>query len=105
MNCHDELHSGDNTAAFGNNYIVIFEDNPLAVPVSKIEFVVGCIKKTFKDPKFPLYVNFNSKETAKLNYINTAHLIAYDDKGRREVCDGTLTFYVINGVIRQDGKC
>ena len=62
MNCHDELHSGDNTAAFGNNYIVIFEDNPLAACASKIEFVVGCIKKTFKDPKFPLYVNLTVRK-------------------------------------------
>lgn len=101
----DVLHSGDNTAAFGNNYITVFEDNPADVIVSKVEFVVGCIKKTYVNPKFPLYINFNSKETAKLNYINTAHLIAYDEKGQRMVCDGTLTFYVINGVIRQNGKC
>lgn len=106
MNCNDNtIHAGDNTAAFGNKYITIFIDNPAEILVSKLEFVVGCIKKTFVDPKFPLYINFNSKETTKLNYINTAHLIAYDQKGRRLVCDGSLTFYMINGVIKQDGEC
>lgn len=106
MSCGDNtLHQGDNTAAFGNNFITIFMDNPASVPISRVDFVVGCIRKTYRDPKFPLYINFNSKETAKLNYINTGHLVAYDKYDRPLECEGSLTFYVINGVIKQNGKC
>lgn len=98
------LRQGDNTRAFGKNFITIFSDNPAQIPVSKVIFSVGCIEKTFENPVFPLRINFNSKETAKLNYINTGYLTAFDQYGRRMTCEGSITFYVINGVL-YSGKC
>ena len=99
------LRKGDNTASFGNNFLTIFMDNPVGIPVSKVIFSCGCIQKTFENPEFPLRINFNSKETAKLNYINTGYLVAFDDKGRQMACEGSITFYVINGVLTPYGKC
>lgn len=99
------IHKGDNTQAFGNNFLTIFLDNPMSVGISKVIFSVGCIEKVFENPQFPLRVNFNSKETAALNYINTGYLVAFDSKGRQLACEGSITFYVINGVITQNGKC
>lgn len=93
------LRQGDNTKAFGGTFITIFMDNPGLIPVSKVVFSVGCIVKTYKDPEFPLYVNFNSKETAQLNYINTGYLTAFDEDGNQVTCEGSITFYCINGVI------
>lgn len=99
------IHKGDDTRAFGNNFITIFIDNPAHVVISKVVFTVGCIQKPFDYPEFPLKINFNKKETAALNYINTGYLTAYDKDGNPMECEGSITFYVINGAIRQNGKC
>lgn len=93
------LRQGDNTKAFGGNFITIFMDNPAHIPVSKVIFSVGCIEKTYLNPEFPLYINFNSKETQALNYINTGYLTAFDVNGNQMTCEGSITFYCINGVI------
>ena len=93
------LHKGDNTKAFGGNYITIYLDNPAEFVISKVIFSVGCIVKEYPNPEFPLKVNFNSKETAALNYVNTGYLTAFDEFGRERVCDGSITFYVVNGVL------
>lgn len=98
------LHQGDNTRAFGGNYITIYMDNPAELPVSKVVFSVGCIVKEYPNPEFPLRVNFNSKETRALNYVNTGYLTAYDKDGLPMVCEGSITFYVVNGVI-YSGQC
>lgn len=93
------LRQGDNTKAFGGNFITIFMDNPAHIPVSKVIFSVGCIEKSYIKPEFPLYINFNSKETKALNYINTGYLTAFDVDGKQMTCEGSITFYCINGVI------
>lgn len=94
-------YKGDDTAAFGNNFITITLDNPLGYPISKAEFVVnaGCIRKTFLNPVFPLIVNFNTEDTQKLGFKNTGHLIVWDNEGRPKQCDGFITFEFKNGVI------
>ena len=97
-------HQGDNTGAFGNTFIKIFLKNPAEVVVSKVVFTVGCINKVFENPEFPLYVNFNSKETSVMPYENTGYLTAYDSEGRPMTCKGSVTFYVVNGVITKYGK-
>lgn len=93
------LRHGDNTRAFGGNFIQVEIENPRGIPVSKVIFSVGCIAKTYENPEFPLYINFNSKETEALNYINTGYLKAYDQFGQPMTCEGSITFYCINGVI------
>ena len=100
----NSIYKGDDTSAFGMNYITVEIDNPYKIPVSKVEFVCGCIVKPYPNPEFPLKINFNPKETAKLNYVNTGYLIAYDSKNRPTTCKGSVTFYVVDGVIRRNGK-
>ena len=97
------LRKGDNTAAFGNTFLTIDLYNPAQIPVSKVIFSVGCIVKPFDNPEFPLRVNFNSRETRALNYINTGYLTAFDQNGNQVTCEGSITFYCINGVIY--GQC
>ena len=65
------LRNGDNTRAFGGNFITMFIDNPAQIPVSKVIFSVGCIVKTYENPQFPLYINFNSKETEAFRAFGT----------------------------------
>lgn len=93
---------GNNTQAFDKHFLKInliaTENEPAP---SRVEFVTGCIRKTFANPEFPLYVDFTSEETARLNYMNVGYLVAYDSQGRPEQCQGFIKFTFYNGVIKQ----
>lgn len=106
---------GDDTAAFGNNFIKITIQNPDRYPISKIEAVTnsgcGISNKPFTDPgmfqteTITLYVNYSSEETTRLNQgANTLNLVAYDEQKRPRTCAQTLTFYAQNGVILRNGQ-
>lgn len=98
------IFKGDNTGAFGNSFITINLDNPEGYEISKVVFVCDYIQKTFNNPVFPLVVNLNEAETAKLRPSNVCYLVAYDADGRQKTCKGTLTFNAQNGVIG-NGTC
>lgn len=100
----ETIFKGDDTGAFGNNFITINLNNPLSYPISKAIFVCKCIKKEFKNPVFPLVINFSSKETSALQSSNICYLVVYDSEGRQKTCKGTLTFGAQNGVI-SNGTC
>lgn len=106
------IFKGDDTAAFGGNFLTIKVLNPDLFKISKLLFVVngGQIKKPFTDENYfqteetVLTVNFDSKETLQLNDINIGRLIAYDENGLQETCVQSVKFYAQNGVI-SDAKC
>ena len=106
------LFRGDNTAAFGNNFLTIKIKNPDLMPISKILFVVngGLFKKTFTDAnnfqvvETTLTVNFNSAETEKFSAVNVGNVVVYDIKNRQQTCPQSLTFYTQGGVIN-NVKC
>lgn len=101
----DAIYKGDDTAAFGNDFITISLENPESLVVSKAIFTCGDkIEKTFLDPVFPLVVNLTSEETEILNSSNICHLVVYDSEGRQRTCDGSLTFNAKKGVL-PDGDC
>ena len=103
------IYKGDDTRAFGNNFLTIKIENPNEYPISKIVFSVngGCIQKSFygKDynnfqtPEIILSVNFDSKETMKLNATNVGNVIAYDINDYPQTCPQSVKFYAQNGVI------
>lgn len=99
------IFKGDDSGAFGNNFITINLDNPLGYTISKAVFVCGCIQKPFKNPVFPLRINLTSQETAKLRSSNVCYLVVYDSEGRQKTCQGSLTFNAQNGVINNGGIC
>lgn len=101
----ETIFKGDDTGAFNNSFITINLENPLNLEISKVIFVCGCIKKTFKEPVFPLVINLTSKETEKLSVSNVCYLVAYDSENRQRTCKGTLTFNAKNGVINNGGIC
>lgn len=102
---NEAIFKGDNTGAFGNDFITINLDNETEYTISKAIFVCGCIKKTYENPTFPLVINFTSEETSKMRGSNVCYLVAYDSEGRQKTCQGTLTFNAQNGVITNDGTC
>lgn len=99
------IFKGDNSAAFGNNFITINLDNPLGYEISKAVFVCGCIQKTFENPTFPLVINFTSEETANFKTSNVCYLVVFDSEGRQKTCKGSLTFPAQNGVLNNNGTC
>lgn len=105
MGANLPIYKTDDTGAFGNNFITINLENPLDYQISKAVFVCNCITKTFENPVFPIVINFDSQETAKLRTSNTCFLVVYDSEGRQKTCKGTLTFYAKNGVITNGRIC
>lgn len=99
------IFKGDDTGAFGNNFITINLENPLEYEVTKVIFACGCIQKTFENPVFPLVINLSSAETEKLRPQNVCYLVAYDSNGRQKTCKGTLTFNAQNGVLNNGRTC
>jgi hypothetical protein len=105
---------GDNTAAFGNNFITIMVKNPLLYPISKLLFVINggdaidpkefTDEDNFQREEIILKVNLDSDETKKLKDKNTGNLIAYDMQGQQATCVQTLIFNAKNGVIYKNGK-
>ena len=101
------IYKGDDTSAFGHNFIKIIISNPYQRPISKIIFSVngGIITKEFTDEnnfttdEIELYVNFNSAETAQLSGNNVGFMVAYDENHKKRTCYGTMTFKANNGVI------
>lgn len=108
------IFKGDNTAAFGNNFITITINNIAQHPISKIEVVTnsGCrIKnKIFTDENnflqetIILKVNYDSEETCLLNATNVLKVAAFDELNRQYTCPESLVFYAKNGVICGYGK-
>ena len=103
----NSIYKGDNTAAFGGNYLTIKVTNEQLYKISKIIFSVngGKIQKTFTDANYfqvaetLLTVNFTSEETQMLTAVNVGNLLAYDEYDRQFTCHQSVTFNAQNGVI------
>lgn len=106
------IFKGDNTAAYGGDFLTIGVLNPDLEKISKIVFVVngGIIKREWTDENFfqvaetTLIVNFDSDETRKLSDTNVGNLVSYDEYGRQNTCEEYITFTAKAGVIN-DVKC
>lgn len=110
------IFKGDDTGAFGNQFIKVMVKNPMLYPISKLVAVtnsgVGIANKPFTDEnnfqqeEIELTINYSSDETPCLNQgANILNLVAYDENGKQSTCPQSLTFYAKNGVISRNGKC
>lgn len=93
------LYQGDNTQAFNGNFVkinAVYKDKDGNIqpmpPLMKAEARTGCIVKVYENPTFPLYVNFDEKESEKLNIKNILTLAVWDMKGRKKTANGKLEF-------------
>lgn len=96
------INRGDNTKAFGGDFLRIYLNNPNKLVITKAIFQVnGCLEKEFIDPIFPLRVNFTGEDTYKLQQMNVCKLALWDSHGRRRTADGKFTFFVKENMIKE----
>ena len=117
MSINQPIYKGDDTGAFGNQFITITIKNPHLYQISKLEVVTnsGCTipNKIFIDENegyfqrenIVLNINYSSEETSKLNATNTVKVVPYDINGLHTTCSQTLVFYAQNGVISRNAEC
>lgn len=96
------INRGDNTRAFGGDFLRIYLNNPNNLIITKAVFQVnGDLEKEFIDPTFPLRVNFTGEDTYKLQQMNVCKLALWDSHGRRRTADGKFTFFVKENMIKE----
>ena len=83
---------GDDTAAFGQNWLRINVDIPLTWIVSRAELKIGDILLTMEAPEFPVLINLTASQTAQLKDKNACYLALYDENGLKQTIEGTYTF-------------
>lgn len=86
------IYKGDDTAAFDQNFIKIDIINESEYTISKVVFQCGPVQKVYTNPIFPIYVNFTHAESLRLYQDSKCYLQVFDEKGRRQTCEGTLSF-------------
>ena len=110
-----DVTKGDDTRAFGNDFITIKIKNKLGYQISKLEVITNssvCIPPKpytdasyFTDENIELKVNYTSEETPKLNNgANVVRVVAYDMNNYPYTLPQSKTFYAENGVIRRNGR-
>lgn len=89
------INRGDNTGAFGYDFLRIHLNNPNNLYIQKAVFQINHeLEKEYINPKFPLRINFTGQETELLHQVNHCKLALWDESGRRRTADGKFTFFV-----------
>lgn len=87
------IHKGDDTNAFGFNFLTVNLENADDYTISKAEVRIGTIIKTIDNPVFPLRISLTKKETLTLSEAcNKIYMAIYDTDGKKWTCEGELTF-------------
>ena len=95
------INKGDNTGAFGNEFLRIYVNNPNNMYIQKaVVHINGNLEKEYYEPKFPLTVNFTGAETEMLTQVNHCKLALWDEYGRRRTAEGKFTFFVKENCIK-----
>ena len=89
------IYRGDNTGAFGNDFLRIYLNNPNKLIITKAVIQINNkLDKIYEYPSFPLRVNFTGAETEMLEQRNTCKMALWDEYGRRRTAEGKFNFYV-----------
>lgn len=89
----NSIFRGDDTNAFGQNWLYIEVDYPSDWNISRAEFKIGDLPvMVFEEPEFPLPVNLMSSQTALLKDVNVCYLALYDENGLKQTCEGSYSF-------------
>lgn len=99
------INRGDNTNAFGYDFLRIYLNNPNEMYIQKAVFQINNdLEKIYYEPTFPLRINLTGAETELLDQVNTCRLALWDGNGRRRTAEGKFTFFVReNNITEPDG--
>ena len=102
------IYKGDDTGAFGNNFITITLTNEMEYTITKAQFVVNdgvpyC--EPVENPTFPMVVNFTSEQTEQMKATNVGRLWVWDEENQKKTCKGQITWDCKNGVIFNGRNC
>ena len=96
------IYKGDNTGAFGNDFLRIYLNNPNNLIITKAVIQINNkLDKVYEYPIFPLRVNFTGEETEYLDQQNTCRMALWDEYGRRRTAEGKFNFYVKENRIKE----
>lgn len=98
------IYKGDDTDAFGQNFITIDLVGAEDKVISKVIFQCGPVQKVYTRPKFPIQVNFSTNESRRLYQESVCYLQVFDEKGRRQTCEGSLNFTAKAKVIEDESR-
>ena len=98
------IYKGDDTGAFGQDFIIITISGMDDVPISKCIFQCGPVQKVFTRPQFPIRVNFSHEESKRLPKDSVCYLQVFDESGRRQTCEGTLSFTAQAQVVQDESR-
>ena len=93
MTCDDKntIFQGDDTSAFGQNFLKINATIPEGWQISKVELRIGNLPLfVFENPVFPLFVNLDSDQTRMLEKTNEVYMAVYDVNGKKITCKGSI---------------
>lgn len=93
------LYRGDDTNAFGKEFLTIELENEKEFIVTKAEFQCGTLLRVLENPVFPIQIALDRAETKQLRNENLCYLRVYDENGLRETCEGTLVIETQKEVI------
>ena len=83
---------GDDTGAFGQDWLKVNVDIPATWIVSRAELRIGDLLLSMESPEFPMLINLTSSQTAQLKDKNACYLALYDEDGLKQTIEGTYTF-------------
>lgn len=87
----NEIYRGEDTDAFGQNFLTINATIPEGWVISKAEVVIeNLLPIIINSPTFPLHVNLSRTQTNQLHKTNKVRLNIYDTLGRKKICDGYI---------------
>jgi len=98
------IYKGDDTAAFGQDFIIINCSGLEGQTISKAIFQCGPIQKIYTRPQFPIRVNFTHEESKKLYQNSECYLQVFDENGLRQTCEGMLPFTAQAQVVQDESR-
>ena len=98
------IYKGDDTGAFDQTFIRIDIQKPSDAIITKVILQCGPIQKVYANPTFPIDVNFTHNESSRLYQASVCYLQVFDSKGRRQTCEGTLSFTAKQKVIADESS-
>lgn len=92
-NNDNAIYKGEDTDAFGQQFLTINITVPDGWVISKAELTIGKLTPIIfnsPEPPYVLHVSLNRSQTKQLERSNKARLAIFDTSGKKKILDGTV---------------